>query len=147
MDQGNRDLTMRVFVCIFLLAALAGCAQREEVNPPPSSAASIQSVNLDAVMWAIRAPNRSIAAVAPSGSMLPLFGSNAILLQERSDGNDLTVGDIAVYQRGNLLVVHRVTGVYETNLAFRGDNNAGPDGLIAKSAVRSRVVGILYAQR
>lgn len=129
---------------------LQACQKREDANPAPSSSATKAVVMQDAEKWMQRAPTlRSYCETLPSGSMLSLFGSNAILLLERSNGSDLTVGDIALYAQtmSDGTISHRVREVSPTAILCSGDNNDTSDGWIAKSRVRWRVAGILYSQR
>lgn len=140
---------MKVWFSLCAGLLLAGCSNREANNPPPSSSYTVLTVTVDAQQWVARAPvSRSYAAVRPTGSMLPLFGSNAILLVEHSDGTDLRAGDIATYQRADgLSIVHRVREVGHGAILFGGDNNDTGDGWVPMGAVRGRVAGILYASR
>lgn len=146
---------MKLLASSLLCAAMlpfAACTKREDNNPPPSSHFPLAVVAGDAAAWAVRAPTiRSSIMVKPTGSMLPLFGSNAILLIERVTGRDLRVGDIALYDDLNGgTICHRVRAVNERGAAiFTGDNNDGTasDGWIAPDRIRWRVAGILYAQR
>jgi signal peptidase I len=141
-----------------LLLLLAGCAERatepsrESRNPAPSSSYTLDRAHRDAAMWvAGDYTRRASVAVAPTGSMLPVFGSNSVLLLERSDGKDLRVGDIALYikESGDGTISHRVRAVSETAVIMTGDNNTGlqSDGWISKTRIRWRVAGILYAKR
>lgn len=137
-------------LCFSIIAlCLAGCTQREDNNPPPSSSYTVLTVQVDAAQWVQRAPiTRTYSTVAASGSMLPMFGSNAILLLEHTDGTDLRAGDIATYLRDDgLSVVHRVREVGNGAVLFGGDNNDVGDGWISKERIRHRVAGILYSSR
>ena len=140
------SLTITLLVIVMLLG---GCAPRESVNPPPSSARAPAEFNAVINAWLAVAPGNTWSVVKPTGSMLPLFGSNAVLLLEASNGKDLTVGDIAVYASGGDLVVHRVRLSSGTAIMFTGDNNDSlrPDGWITHDRIRYRVAGILYGQR
>lgn len=137
---------MRWFSLIVLLL-LAGCGKREP-HAPPSSSYTLLTVTADAQQWVARAPvSRSYTLVAGTGSMLPLFHKNAVLLLEHSDGTDLMAGDIAIYQRKGGTTVHRVMEVGADAILFSGDNNNASDGWVPKGAVLWRVAGILYATR
>lgn len=146
---------MRALSSLCLVAAalcLASCQPRESVTPAPSSHFPIEAIKADAAQWVAAAPSiRGYTAVKPTGSMLPLFGSNAILLIERITGRDLLVGDIAIYDDMNGgYICHRVRAVNERGAAiFTGDNNPGTasDGWITADRIRWRVAGILYASK
>lgn len=133
--------------CLAVVFGWTGCAQKEEVQPAPSSSITIEKVTSDAYAWALRSPgNRSVSLVAATGSMLPYFGSNSVLLVEPATGFDLVEGDIAIYDH----VVHRVRSVNERGaVLFTGDNNANTssDGWIAAERIRGRVAGILFARK
>ena len=70
-----------------------------------------------------------------SGSMEPTIQTDQFILVQISDGSDLEVGDIVVYEKEVMgytkLIVHRVIEIYEENsetyYVFKGDNNAKQD--------------------
>jgi hypothetical protein len=148
---------MRLPLIIALL--LAGCSERPVTEPsrdshksPPSSSYEMDAVVRDASRWVNVDPaRRGWVHVAGTGSMLPMFGANSVLLLERTDGTDLRVGDVALYDREDRsgTIVHRVRVVGDTAVIFTGDNNPGngSDGWIAKSRIRWRVAGLLYSSR
>jgi hypothetical protein len=146
---------MRALSSLCLVAVvlcLASCQPRESASPAPSSHFTMDAIRADAIQWVSAAPSiRGYTAVKPTGSMLPTFGSNALLLIERITGRDLAVGDIAIYEDGNGgHICHRVRAVNERGAAiFAGDNNAGTDsdGWIAADRIRWRVAGVLYASK
>lgn len=147
------------WLLITALVLLAGCAERPVTEPsrdshksPPSSSYDIESVRVDASRWVqVDTTRRGYVFVAGTGSMLPMFGANAVLLLERTDGTDLRVGDVAIYEREDKsgTIVHRVRVIGDGAVIFTGDNNpgTGSDGWISKKRIRWRVAGILYAQR
>lgn len=138
-----------LFAALILL--FVGCSKREDVTPTASSSMSkVEAISLARLWAAFGNPERSYCEVLPTGSMLPVFGSNAILLLEKVDSADLLVGDIAIYGReGSPSVVHRVRAISSTAVLFSGDNNdpTKPDGWIAKERIQWRVAGIIYAKR
>jgi hypothetical protein len=148
---------MRLPLIIALL--LAGCAERPVTEPsrdshksPPSSSYEMDAVVRDASRWVnVDTTRRGWVHVAGTGSMLPMFGANSVLLLERTDGTDLRVGDVALYDREDRsgTIAHRVRVVGDTAVIFTGDNNPGDgsDGWIAKSRIRWRVAGLLYSSR
>ena len=149
---------MRSALLIVTAALLGGCGQpitepsRDSHKSPPSSSYTLTTVRYDAARWVAQDPaRRSWVNVAPTGSMLPMFGDNCVLLLERSDGTDLHVGDVALYDREDRrgTISHRVRLIGDTAVIFTGDNNPGngSDGWIAKSRIRWRVAGVLYSDR
>lgn len=148
---------MRTLVAILALL-LAGCSgEQPAASPsyaahksPPSSSYTMDQVRYDAARWAGQdTSRRGWCNVRWTGSMLPVFDGNSVLLLEKSDGTDLRVGDIAIYDdlKGGT-VSHRVRVVGDNAIIFTGDNNpgTGSDGWVEKSRVRWRVAGILYAR-
>lgn len=139
--------------CMAVVFGWTGCADsREPANPAPSSSITIEVATVDAYAWALRSPGkRSVSVVKATGSMLPVFGSNSVLLVQPATGFDLTPGDIAIYDTpAGQGIVHRVREVNERGaVLFTGDNNANTasDGWIASERIRGRVAGILFARR
>lgn len=132
------------------LASEAVARTREALRPPPSSSEPLNDVLQDAQAWVNADPaSRVFSPVAATGSMLPLFGSNAILCLEKVTASDLLPGDIAVYVNTarKLNIVHRVREVRSNGVLFDGDNNKGSDGWVSPAAVNYRVARIYYAQR
>jgi len=80
-----------------------------------------------------------------TGSMRPTFDDDALIVTEPEN---LQVGDIVVYSNGERLIVHRIVGVEvskgEMFYRLKGDNNFLDDGLFPESAIKWKVVGILY---
>jgi len=98
-------------------------------------------LNLEGAKW---------ATFADTNSMDPIFdkGANAIQIAPKSV-DDIEVGDIITYKRGNRLIIHRVI---EKNIdaegwyfIVKGDNNANADeGKIRFEDVTRVVVAIVY---
>lgn len=128
-----------------------GSKSRESVTPAPTSSISPELVLSSAKLWAAVDPKRTYHRVEGTGSMLPLFGSNSVLLLEPVRAEDLVPGDIATYDdlhSGS--IVHRVREVNSRGaVLFTGDNNdkLSSDGWIAGPRIRWRVAGILYANQ
>lgn len=124
---------------------------KEQNNPAPTSGFPHSAMMHEAGMWAMKAPlTRSYASVAATGSMLPVFGSNAVLLLEKVISSQLRPGDIALYEKLDKsgTICHRVREVNKRGaVLFTGDNNDNtrPDGWIVGDRIRWRVAGILYA--
>lgn len=79
------------------------------------------------------------AAVVLSGSMEPTFSKDALVLVKKSE--DISVGDIVVYQSGNRLIVHRVIGIDGDTIRAQGDANNVADPAFDISAVKGIVIG------
>ena len=94
--------------------------------------------------------NPVIVAIANTGSMKPTFdeGANLIEIVPKSE-SELHVGDIASYQRGSDVIVHRIIeiGADENGwyAVFKGDNNPTADpGKVRFEQIRRLGVGIVY---
>ncbi|MBQ9954116.1 MAG: signal peptidase I [Eggerthellaceae bacterium] len=78
------------------------------------------------------------AAVVLSGSMEPELSTGDLVIV--GDGGPVEVGDVVVYQDGNLLVVHRVVETEGGVMVTKGDANNVADEPVAVSAVRGEVL-------
>lgn len=97
----------------------------------------------------IKITNASLSEYAPTGSMRPLFdtGANGIRIVPNSP-DEITLGDIITFEKGNTLIVHRVVekgedaiGVY---FITKGDNNLISDGKVRFEDIKYKTIGILY---
>ena len=76
-----------------------------------------------------------------SGSMEPTFSEGALLAVSRvASPDEVSAGDIVVYDAGESLVAHRVVGVSGDTAVTRGDANNVPDEPIGLSQVKAKVV-------
>lgn len=143
---------MKLVLLAALILALAGCSNREEQKPTPTSSMTHAEALDAARSWAFRKiESRSYSSVAPTGSMLPVLGSNCVLLLERAKPYELRVGDIALYTNDEKdgTICHRIRDLSPTAALFSGDNNdpTKPDGWIAYERIEWRVAGVLYGKR
>lgn len=97
----------------------------------------------------INLENASLSEYSSTGSMLPLIdkGANGIRIVPKSE-SEVEVGDIITFERGPILVVHRVIEKGTDNLGVyfiaKGDNNLYSDGKVRFPDIRYLTVGILY---
>ncbi|MCU0642421.1 MAG: hypothetical protein MUF61_02480 [archaeon] len=97
----------------------------------------------------IKVSNASLSAYAPTGSMTPLFneGANGVRIVPLSE-DEIAIGDIVSYQKGENLIVHRVIekGTDEQGVYFivKGDNNSEADGKIRFEEIKYKTIAILY---
>ncbi len=76
-----------------------------------------------------------------SGSMEPTFSEGSLLVVSRVVSPDeVSAGDIVVYDAGQSLVAHRVVEVSDDAFVTQGDANNAPDDPIGFSQVKARVV-------
>jgi signal peptidase len=72
-----------------------------------------------------------------SGSMEPTMhvGDLAII-----SNADFQVGDIAIYMRGKMTIIHRIIEIRPEGYVFKGDNNPSPDpSIVSKELVLGKV--------
>lgn len=77
------------------------------------------------------------ASVVLSGSMEPAIKTNELILVKAEDSYE--VGDVVVFQNGNVLVVHRIVAMDEETVVTRGDANNTDDQPIALEQIKGRV--------
>lgn len=91
----------------------------------------------------------SMSRYASTGSMIPVLNenSNGIRIIPKSE-EDINLGDIITFERGNELIVHRVVekGSDETGVYFitRGDNNSVNDEKIRFKDIKYKTIAIVY---
>ncbi len=78
------------------------------------------------------------AAVVLSGSMEPELSAGDLVIV--GDSGSVEVGDVVVYQDGNVLVVHRVVEIDGDVMVTKGDANNVADAPMSVSAVRGEVL-------
>ena len=78
------------------------------------------------------------AAVVLTGSMEPTIMADDLILVRESD--DLQVGDVVVYQSGNILVVHRIVEVGADTVTTQGDANNAADAPVRKEMIKGEVI-------
>lgn len=78
------------------------------------------------------------ASVVLSGSMEPNLSVGDLLLLHQEE--NYRVGQIVVYQSGNMAVVHRVAAIDGETAVTRGDANNADDAPIPVTAIKGRVV-------
>lgn len=77
-------------------------------------------------------------AVVLSGSMEPTISvDDLIIVRETAD---YAIGDVIVYQNGNMLVVHRIVEMGPDTVVTQGDANNAPDAPIRKEMIKGEVV-------
>lgn len=72
-----------------------------------------------------------------SESMLPTLQIGDLMIVKAE--NEYRPGDIAVYLKDGITIIHRIVEVRPEGYVFKGDNNAGPDpGIVPKERVMGR---------
>jgi len=93
--------------------------------------------------------NASVSNYADSGSMKNTLdeNSNGIWIEITSP-NDVHIGDIVSYSKGNDTIIHRVIGIEnksnETFFKLKGDNNNFPDPIVNYSQLKEKTIILVY---
>ena len=78
------------------------------------------------------------AAVVLTGSMEPTYAIDDVIIAKEME--HYQVGDVVVYQDGDMVIVHRVVAVDEETIQTMGDANNVVDAPIAKDKVKGKVI-------
>jgi hypothetical protein len=97
----------------------------------------------------IRVENATLSSYSPGESMLPLIdvGANGIRIVPKNS-DDVDVGDIVSFRKGETLVVHRVIekGFDNEGLYFitQGDSASFSDGKVRFSDIEHVTIGVIW---
>ncbi len=157
----NKIIYFLVFVlgflsCAFVLSLNYGfevplnsvIASSNNVNSP-SNWVDQNSIIVYEDKIVINIENSSLSRYAPTGSMKPVFdyGANGIRVVPETP-EQINVGDIVSFRKGNNLIVHRVVkkGEDEEGIYFitKGDNNSYTDGKIRFEEIEYVTVGVIW---
>lgn len=79
-----------------------------------------------------------------SESMEPTIMTGQIVVGQTIDADDVKIGDIIAYDRGDMVVIHRVIGIKNTDevreFYFQGDNNDFVDNPVTDSQIMYKIV-------
>lgn len=107
----------------------------------------LKSATIKTIREAIK-KNGSFKFIVRGISMFPLLldGDEAII--EYIKPEELRVGDIAMYIRKNLMIVHRIIKIYETKdkrrlFIFQGDNLSYPDPPVWQEEIGGKATKII----
>ena len=78
-------------------------------------------------------------ATVLSGSMEPALSVDDVIFVAEAD--EYGVGDVVVFQSGNMVVAHRIIGINGDMVTTQGDANNTPDAEMPLSAIKGRVIG------
>ncbi|MBE3094915.1 MAG: S26 family signal peptidase [Actinobacteria bacterium] len=101
------------------------------------------------VVKALDNPDYYLLITVSSNSMMPAIvpNHNIVLAKEIEHYgiSNITTGDIISFQRGDQVVLHRVTAIGIGSFQTQGDNNETPDAdFVPFEDVKSVVVGIFW---
>lgn len=118
--------------------------------PSPKARISENDILVTDNKVVIAIDNPQWATFTNTNSMDPVLDENAFAIEKRpASPDDLEVGDIASYDGGDGIIIHRIVekGVDKdgTYFLFKGDNNPLPDpDKVRFDQIKRVVVGILY---
>ena len=97
----------------------------------------------------IKIDNARISRYEATGSMLPVLGENANGIEiVPFSSNQIQIGDIITFQKGEKLIVHRVIEKGKDNkgdyFITKGDNNDEADGRVYFSQIKYVTIGLVY---
>jgi hypothetical protein len=142
--------TRLTLAAAFLTLATCAPSQRntghERGTTPLSPLAQAEAQSLAAITAAHASGTWS--AIAPTGSMEPILGSNAVAIYRPYDGR-LKVGMVVVFWRDNDAprVLHTVTALTPTHFMASGISNQHGDGWHPRSNISDVLVGVIYHER
>jgi hypothetical protein len=125
-----------------------GSYQESNVSSPENYIVE-EDIILKEDMIILKIENISISRYYDSGSMAPVLdhNTNGIRIKPRNE-NEIGVGDIISFRKGESLIVHRVIekgeDLYGTYFICKGDNNDFNDGKIRFKEVEYKTIGLLY---
>ena len=130
---------MKNTILLIVMLTIAGCSDII------SSAEETESQDKDTFTFMIENVLTSTGISCGSNSMgLVLNCKDTVYLKEEKR---LREGELYVYEKGNITVVHRLIkdctrGCF--GLIFKGDNNLKPDKIVNKSQILGRIVRVDY---
>lgn len=82
-------------------------------------------------------------AVVEGSSMEPtLQTGDLVIVLRKISVNEMSVGDVVVYRRGSMLIIHRIVMIEGNTFITKGDNNWVVDPPVSSEAVIGKVLGI-----
>ncbi|WP_461207716.1 signal peptidase I [Clostridium sp. DL1XJH146] len=87
-------------------------------------------------------------SVIATGSMEPFIKPGDVILVKKIEVDDIKIDDIIQFERGNILISHRVVGIVEEDNTIgyqtKGDNNSSPDiEIVKQEEVRGKVIKVV----
>jgi signal peptidase I len=138
-----QNRTTSLLARLALLASLAlFTATSLTAAENPVSGVSLETALTDAHLLAARKPGLTVLRVE-GDSMLPYFGTGAVLVVKFVSAAQLQPGMVVVYtNRFNETVAHRVVSADATGCTVQGYNNAAPD---STRVTAENLQGVVYA--
>jgi signal peptidase I len=134
--------TAHLFRRLLLALASFACVASVTAAENPRSGVSLAVALQDAKQIAATRADLRVLRVE-GNSMLPFFGSGAVLVVKQMPAAKLRVGMVVVYtNRFNETVAHRVISSTEGGWQVQGYNNTSADSTLVNDA---NLVGVVYA--
>ncbi|HHW31908.1 MAG TPA: signal peptidase I [Clostridiaceae bacterium] len=118
---------------------------REQKSEKPTSWIAVSVFSI-ALIWFAVGVFPIYPVVILTGSMQPAIDPGDIVLLQRTDGQNLKVGEIIQYWTGEIFIVHRIisidqaTGRYQT----KGDSNSAPDSvLVGPEQIKGKLISVI----
>ena len=73
-------------------------------------------------------------------SMLPLFKENDQFIIQKCVHSKISIGDIVIFERENILTAHRITHITKEHIITWGDFNLKPDAPIKIDQIIAKVI-------
>jgi len=107
------------------------------------SQAPSSSINISDITF--NNPDIVLIELKNTNSMLPTLDSNNIVLGiPMNNETKLNIGDIAIYNSSNTLVIHRIIDIKDNKYLLKGDNNNFNDLFIDIEDIKYKAVGVIY---
>ena len=144
------EVPVGTIFAILLLLALAGCSdvQRSPTGEPNFgtrlSYAQAAAQALDS--WEGERGRFGVINVLDTGSMRPVLDGGDILLYDRDGWDNVQVGSIVLFRRGQDIVAHEVYEIRGTQLYTRGRNSGRDAGFVSPSTFIGLVIANFYGE-
>ena len=111
---------------------------------------SVKSISSEDVLTFSRTilfkQNITLSKFAGTGSMLPLLDNGNMGIDIEIDYEDINVGDIVIFEKGNYSVVHQVIEKLRFCAVTKGINNEIDDVRIEKDKIKRKIIGIIFTE-
>ncbi len=79
---------------------------------------------------------------ATGSSMLPLFKENDQFIIQKCVHSKISIGDIVIFERENILTAHRITQITKEHIITWGDFNLKPDAPIITDQIVAKAISV-----
>jgi signal peptidase I len=142
---------MRTVLAVLAALTLAGCGPSDrntgvEKKKAPTSSVKYDDALQNALLISLLSEGSYASRIAPTGSMEPWIDSRSVVVIEPTDGKDVRIGQIVVWQvEDSPKILHRVVDANQTHVLTSGVANAQSDGWVPREKVTGRLYAIFYS--